>query len=121
MGSNSNTRNVNVRISDHAYKRAKQRIGWNATAIERMSEKAFESGLKRTHAKGRLKKYFDELYMEKGTANNVRVHGETVFIFSNSCLITIWQLPQELRSLAKVIRQKYIILTFLMSQLSLLQ
>jgi hypothetical protein len=121
MCSKSTNHNLNVRITNHAYKRAKQRIGWNATAIERMSKKAFESGLKRTHAKGRLKKYFDDVYMEHGKANNVRVYGETVSIFSNRCLITIWQLTVELRSLAKAIRQKYIILSFLLSQLSLLQ
>ncbi|MDQ6889631.1 MAG: hypothetical protein M3Z56_05095 [Bacteroidota bacterium] len=73
-----------------------------------MSVKAFESGLKRNNTNGRLEKFFDELWNDREIANNVRLYGETVFIYSNHSLVTVWQLPIELRPLAKVIRVKLV-------------
>lgn len=34
-----------IRITDHAYDRMKERLGWNRKAGERMAQKAFEQGV----------------------------------------------------------------------------
>jgi len=71
-----------------------------------MSKKAFESGLKRKNTNGHLKKYLDELWNERKHANNLRLYGETLFVFSNHTLLTVWHLPTELRPLARVFHSK---------------
>lgn len=106
MSSNHNIHNSKVHVTQHAYIRAKQRCGWNSTALERMSKKAFESGLKRSNTKGLLKKYLDDVWAEYRNGNNLRLYGEMLFVFSNHSLVTIWNLPVKFRSLAKVFRAK---------------
>lgn len=98
--------NPRVTLTHHACKRARQRLSWNASTLERMSVKAFELGLKRKNTRGRLKKYLDKLWNDHKKANNVRLYGETLFVFSNNLLITVWHLPTELRRSAKVHRAK---------------
>jgi hypothetical protein len=71
-----------------------------------MSGRAFELGLERNNTGGRLKKYLDRLWDNHKEANNMRLYGETLFIFSNHRLITIWHLPPDLRPLAKVFHSK---------------
>ena len=52
---------------------------------------------------GQLRRYLDKLYFHDRTANNIRIHGEQVFIFAGEKLITVHPVPRELRhTLAKV-------------------
>jgi hypothetical protein len=95
-----------VVLTHHACKRARERFSWNSSTLERMSDRAFERGLKRKNTGGRLKRYLDELWDKHKEANNLRLYGETLFVFSNHRLITIWHLPPDLRPLAKVFRSK---------------
>jgi hypothetical protein len=106
MTSNTNIHNSRVALTEHACKRARQRLSWNAATLERMSKKAFESGLKRKNTNGLLKKYLDHLWNEHKYANNLRLYGETLFVFSNHRLLTVWHLPPDLRTLAKVFHSK---------------
>lgn len=95
---------VPINISKHACKRARQRYRWNSSTLERMAARAFETGLQTNNTRGYLKKYMDEKYeMYK---SNLRVYGETLFVFADNNLVTIWALPFELRSLAKVFHGK---------------
>lgn len=89
-----------VKITEHAYQRAKERLGFGRAAVDKMASKAFYDGVVHKQAKGRLKKYFDRLYFEYRTANNIRVYGENVFLFSGQTLITVYQLPNDLKKLA---------------------
>ena len=106
MPSKTNIHSSGVALTHHACKRARERFSWNPSTLERMSGRAFELGLKRKNTGGRLKKYLDELWDNHKEANNLRLYGETLFVFSNHLLITIWHLPPELRPLAKVFRSK---------------
>jgi len=106
MSSHSNIHNSRVALTEHACKRARERLSWNESTLERMSIRAFESGLKRKNTNGLLKKYLDELWEQRKQANNLRLYGETLFVFSNNKLLTVWHLPTELRPLAKVFHSK---------------
>ena len=106
MPSDTNIHSSGVVLTHHACKRARERFSWNPSTLERMSGRAFELGLKRKNTGGRLKKYLDGLWDNHKEANNLRLYGETLFVFSNHLLITIWHLPPELRPLAKVFRSK---------------
>lgn len=96
---------LTVAVTHHACLRARERFRWNPQTLERMSIKAFESGLKRKNSKGFLKKYFDKL-KECHPETHIKLYGETIFVFRDHVLITIWQLPTELRPLAKAIKLK---------------
>src|SRR5690242_1601287 len=88
-------------ITDHARERAKERLGWNDSAITRMAERALNEGVTHSQTRGRLNRYLGKLYMEHRTANNSRVYGEHVFIFCNQVLITVLHLPRDMRAAAQ--------------------
>jgi hypothetical protein len=106
MNSNSDIQKYSIFLTEHACKRARKRYRWNSGTLERMAIKAFDSGLRRNNTSGYLKYYLDEKFEKHQTANNLRLYGETVFVFVQNRLITVWHLPVELRPLAKVFRLK---------------
>lgn len=63
---------VNITITDHAYRRGKERLGLNRQAFEKMALKAFIAGKKHGETKGNLKKFISGLYTDYRTANNIR-------------------------------------------------
>lgn len=91
-----------ITISNHAYDRAKERLGFDKKATDKMAVLAYGHGTKHGDAKGRLKKYIDKLFLEHRTANNTRVYGEAIYLFHNQTLITIYRLPNNLKKLASI-------------------
>lgn len=84
-------------VSGHAYKRARQRISWNQNALNRMTVLAYTNGLRRYELKGRLKHYTDDLMEGYAKRPVIRIYGEFIYIFRNQILVTIYQVPCELR------------------------
>ena len=105
MNSGTNIKNP-IRLTTHACERARQRYRWNSQTLNRMALKAFEQGLKRKNTKGYLKIYLDKRWETHKKVSHFRLYGEIVFVFYYNNLITLWPLPAELRSLAKVFRIK---------------
>lgn len=88
-------------ITEHAYDRAKERLSMNRTAFIKLSEKAFTDGMVHSEAAGNLKKYIDKLVLSyKKAASNIRIYGENVFLFSGDRLITVYQVPPNLKKSA---------------------
>lgn len=96
---------VKVVVTNHAEKRTKRVVPSKKKAVE-IAEEAFEHGIRHEETTGRLKKYLDGLYFLKETANNIRIHHQKVFIFSNNVLITILNLPQNLHDSVEAIKRK---------------
>jgi hypothetical protein len=88
-------------ITDHAYDRAKERLSLNKSAIDRLALTAYEKGLKHSEAKSHLYKYVTKIWMSYKTANNVRIYGENIFLFHDNILITLYQVPFDLRKYIK--------------------
>lgn len=88
---------MEIIITEHAYGRAKERLGWNTSALIKMAEKAYLEGIKHGDTKSSLKKYIDKLWFDYKKANNIRIYGENIFFFSGNILITIYQLPNNLK------------------------
>ncbi len=86
-----------VYVTKHAYKRMKERCGYNKATCQRMAEKAFSEGVSHTDVSGRLDKYFYHLYCYDFSANNLRIYGEFVYVFSNHNLVTVMLVPNELK------------------------
>lgn len=91
---------VQIIITDHAFIRTKERLGLDKKATERHAMKAYVAGLQHKNCKLPLKKHVDELYLRYKTCDNIRIYGEVVFLFSRNKLITVYQLPNELKRLA---------------------
>ncbi|HLO37370.1 MAG TPA: hypothetical protein VK173_02660 [Lacibacter sp.] len=92
---------IHITITEHAYDRSKERLGWDKKATNRSAMKAYVAGKQHKRLPVALKKYIDGLYLQKETCNNIRIYGEVVFLFADNRLVTLYQLPNELKPLAK--------------------
>jgi len=81
----------------HAYKRAKERLGWKKKVLDKMMLKAFDHGIRHKDAKGSFRKYLNKLWLEHKFCNNVRVYGENIFFFKNNLLITLYRIDNRYR------------------------
>ena len=83
--------------TNHGAKRVRKRIGIKKKAVNAMRDAAFEKGLTHAQATGTLSRYYDKLYLEYESANNVRIYANYVWIFAGETLITVFPIPSNLR------------------------
>ena len=74
--------------------------------VTKKAQEALERGITHAEATGPLRKYYDKLYIDRKTANNIRVMHNMVYIFYFDVLITVFPLPQSLRKTAMKIWEK---------------
>lgn len=87
---------MKARVTKHAKKRGKQRIGVKKKDVQRNAQKALELGISHYEAKGNLKRYMTKIYLKNGIPNNMRVYNHKVYLFCNNVLITVLSLPAQL-------------------------
>lgn len=103
--------NLNIIVTDHAYKRAKERMGLSKGATVKMSRIAYDRGIRHTETRGRLHKYIDErCTSDTRKGNDVRIYGEFVYCFlthkggrnnkDTTRLLTVYGIPNELKNQA---------------------
>lgn len=85
-------------ITAHAGRRLKERSGLNKKSIRRIAERAYLNGIKHSEVKGNLRKWVDGIYLSEENANNIRLYGDKIFLFHNNLLITVMQIPSNLRN-----------------------
>ena len=84
-------------ISNHAYKRARQRISWSRNALNRMTVLAYTCCIRRYQLKGKLKYFTNDLMFGYEKQSNIRIYGEVIYIFRHQTLVTLYQIPSDLR------------------------
>lgn len=89
---------MEITASKHAEARLHERCGINRKSAQRIAEKAFNEGIQHSQTKGNLKKWVTSLYFNNKSANNIRLYGDKAYIFSDSVLITVLQIPSNLRN-----------------------
>ena len=89
---------MEIEVTNHAKKRFKQRVGLPKSACQRHAEKAFYEGLTHTDVKGRMKRFFNKLYLEYRSANNLRLYGEFIYLFKGTRLITVIHFPKGMKN-----------------------
>lgn len=89
---------VSVQVSKHAEKRLIERCGLNKRSVQRIAEKAFTHGIVHKDTKGNLHKWVDSLYFRNRSANNIRLYGDKAYIFAGDILVTVLQIPSNLRN-----------------------
>lgn len=92
-------------VTQHGKKRLKERVGLNKKSAEKNADKAFQEGIKHSEVSGSLRKYFDALYLQNRSANNIRIYGEKVYLFGGNKLITVLNLPNKYKSTVAKIRK----------------
>ena len=76
-------------ISDHAYQRAKERLGWKKRTLERMAERVLVSGTYYKDMSKSMKEYIARL--ECKTGRTYIVYGEHLYSFDGDALITVFK------------------------------
>lgn len=89
---------MEIQISKHAEARLHERCGINRKSTQRIAEKAFNEGIQHSQTKGNLKKWVTSLYFNNKAANNIRLYGDKAYIFGGEVLITVLQIPSNLRN-----------------------
>lgn len=87
---------IPVHITLHAYDRAKERLGWKKRTLDRMITTVVEKGLQHSEMKGNLHKWASEQFRAH-KATDLRVYGEFCFFFKGSNLITVFDIPTNLK------------------------
>lgn len=95
-----------ARVTDHAARRTKERLGISKRISEKNADKALQMGIRHSDTSGSLHRYITALYWKHQTANNVRIYCENVYIFHNDTLITVFPLPQKYRKTADKLRRE---------------
>ena len=95
-----------VSVTQHAYDRAKERLRWRPEVLDKMAEKAFVDGVEHKDTKGSLNRYITKLWLEYRRANNIRIYGENIYLFCGNALVTVFQLPNNMRKRAKKSKHK---------------
>ena len=85
-----------LRATDHAYKRAKERLRWKPKVLDKMMCKAFNEGVCHNQTKGSLNKYITKVWFRNRICNNIRIYGENLYLFKNRTLITIYKLDNKM-------------------------
>lgn len=87
-----------IKVSRHAYERLHERCGLSRKAAIRMAEKAFYTGMKHSDTKGQINRWITSLYFNNKNANNIRLYGNFVYIFCNKILVTVLEIPNNLKN-----------------------
>lgn len=85
-----------VILTNHGRKRLKERLGFPKSACDKMAQLAYDNGFKRDDARGKARRYLSKLLIQ-GEANDLRVYGEFIYVFYDNRLITVLNLPKEMR------------------------
>lgn len=86
-------------VTSHAEDRMSERLNINKKAIKRQAELALERGKKHSDFSGSFCRYLDRVYLTERNANNMRIYNNSVFLFHNDILITVFQVPSKYRKL----------------------
>lgn len=95
-----------VNITNHAYERAKERLRWSPTVLDKMAEKAFHDGVRHSDTKGSLNRFITSIWFDYKNCNNIRIHGENMFFFAGETLITLYQLPNNFKKHIRLTRRE---------------
>jgi hypothetical protein len=93
-------------VTNHATQRLKERAGIGKKSSKNMAEKALERGLTHADLQGNLKKYVDGAFKRSKSGNNFRVYGEKLYVFKDNILITVFNLPNNLKKVANKLSKR---------------
>ena len=85
-------------VTKHGSGRVRERMGVPKRAVEKMAMDALAKGKRHSDFSGSMRRYLDGVFLQYGTANNMRVFSQHLFLFRDDTLITAWALPSKYRN-----------------------
>lgn len=93
-------------ITRHARKRIKERMGLPKKAIHRHMYKVIQSGIHQDQMIGRLREYaILVIESHDNNCNSTLLYGHHLFLFNDSVLVTVLDVPTELKELATLLQK----------------
>ena len=84
-----------ILITDHAFKRLKERNGWSKKSSLRMVKRVFEEGKTLSKLNGALRKWV-AYKKSNDPSHEFIVYGEKLYVFQTTTLITVINIPKDL-------------------------
>ena len=95
-----------MEITKHAYSKAKERLSWKRSTLDRMVGKIYLSGTKVEDTRGQMLKFLNVKIERYPEARELRVYGDILYIFSRGRLVTLYPIPSELIKYVKFNKTK---------------
>ncbi len=86
-----------ARITRHARKRFKQRLGVHKTDTNKNANRALRDGVSQRDVRGDISRFMAALYFRNRTCNNIRLYNGMVYVFAKETLITVFPIPYRFR------------------------
>ena len=80
-------------VTRHAYRRLRERNGWNKKASNRMVSKIYETGLRKDDIKGYVRMWLKHL--DSDNDREYVVYGNYIYIFLDKNLLTAFPIPSK--------------------------
>ena len=93
-----------IKVTNHARRRGKLRMGINSAALNRMAEKASKFGLELDIFAGSFRDFLDLLLVPNDNRKNIdkiKIYGEIIYLFKGNVLITLIKVPTEFKKTVK--------------------
>ncbi|MDH6674279.1 hypothetical protein M2277_004971 [Paenibacillus sp. LBL] len=95
-----------VITTNHAKQRTKDRLGLSKKLTDKLAQKALDYGIKHSDTAGSLRRFMDSLYLSQRNANNIRIYNRKIYLFHDTILVTIINLPNKYSTLADKIQKR---------------
>lgn len=90
-----------MKITKHAFKRAKERLGLGRKAFNRMCSRTMEIGKQHIDIKGNLHKWVTSIVMQKTYKPKVYLYSDFMLICLGDKVITVLKIPNNLLPLTR--------------------
>ena len=97
-----------VHLTDHGRQRMRERLSLSGDAAQRAAQRAYDAGWLARDARGKLRRYLDGLFLKDRTRNaqGSRIYGDWVWVFDGKSLVTVWPIPNGLKSGLRKLRAR---------------
>lgn len=98
-----------ILVTQHARKRMKERLKIKVCDAEHEAWQALVHGKKHKDTEGALHSYMTNAYKKTGRPNNMRVYRNSLFLFQDNVLLTVYEVPIYLRDkkISKNVKKVY--------------
>lgn len=87
---------MTIIVSEHAYQRAKQRLGLKGKAVQRRVERAWHEGVAQWEADGTLAAWMNAKMRRHPHVSGVRIYNGFAYFFADTTCTTIIAMPKTI-------------------------
>lgn len=95
-----------MKLTRHSIERGEERLNLSVQAFARTAKTALTLGITHSQTRGKLNRYINTLYLREQSANNIRIYGEHIYLFTGETLITVFNLPNDFKAVVAKIRER---------------